>query len=467
VRFVERRKAVGCTQEELAALVGVDRSTVVRWERAETEPQPLHRPRLAEVLQVSAEELSGLLREVVEVPEGLGVGGLAGAVPLDFSGAAAPTVGIVEGFTAADVASRRQVLQQLGVLGGAVLLAPLRQWVAALPVGAGAPEVAAGEDVEELEQAVRLFRRWDAAGVGGLRRKALVGQLNAVTESLADVHAPAVRQRLFQVTAELAQLAGWMSYDEGLPGLAQRYYVLALHACREAGVAALGAKVIGDMTQLSTALGHFGDSLSLVRTGLYALPRGGSRLVRSELLGLEARACAQLDGRDASDAARSAEACVEVWQDAAGDPAPGWMHYMNQSEVDCLAANAFIDLALRADEAGRRRGFCGRAEHFALSARDHRAPGYDRSRILDEIRLARVRLAQREPAESAAVASAALCLAGQARSSVVCDWLIRHHRELCERHLGVGEVAAFHEQLREYLRRAAPAREAEVVERVG
>jgi len=466
VRFIERRKAVGCTQEELAALVGVDRSTVVRWEHVETEPQPLNRRGLAEALQVTAEELSDLLSAVADVPDKRDSYALVGSVPLDFSLTATHTVQIMEGFTAHDVATRRQMLQQLTVLTGATLRTPLRQWVAALPSAPAAPGVVGSEDVEELERAVGLFRRWDAAGVGGLRRKALVGQLNAITESLAEAQAPAVRQRLFQITAELAQLAGWMSYDEGLTGLAQRYYVLALHACREAGAAALGAKVIGDMTQLSTALGSYDDSLNLVRTGLYALPRHGNPLVRSELLGLEARAYAQLDGRDASDAARSAEACVEVWQEAPDDPTPDWMHYMNQSEVDCLAANAYIELALRAGDPGRRRRFCERAEHFALGARDHRASGYDRSRILDEIRLAKVRLAQREPAESAAVANAALSLADQARSSVVCDWLIRHHNELRTRHPDMVEVADFHEQLRDYLRRAAPAREAEVGGRV-
>jgi len=462
MRFIQRRKAVGHTQEELAALVGVDRSTVVRWEHVETEPQPVQRPKLAAVLQVTAEELGDLLSAVADVPSRRDGYALVGSVPLDFSLTAAHTVQVMEGFTAHDVATRRQVLQQLTVLSGAALLTPLRQWVAALPVVPAAPGAVASEDIDELERAVRLFRRWDATGVGGLRRKAVVGQLNAVTESLAEAQVPAVRQTLFQVTAELAQLAGWISYDQGLTGLAQRYYVLALHACREAGAAALGAKVIGDLTQLSTALGNYNDSLDLVRTGLYALPRHGSPLVRSELLGLEARAYAEFDSRFAADTARSAEACLEVWQEACDDPAPDWMHYMNQSEVDCLAANAYLVLALRAEDGGGRRRFAERAEHFTLSARTNRASGYDRSRILDEIRLAKVRLAQQEPIESAAVAVAALARADQTRSAVVCDWLIRYHKDLVMGYPDTAEVADFHEQLRDYLRRAAPAKEVEV-----
>lgn len=45
--FAQRRKAVGYSQEQLAERLGVERSTVVRWERGETEPQPWLRPRIA------------------------------------------------------------------------------------------------------------------------------------------------------------------------------------------------------------------------------------------------------------------------------------------------------------------------------------------------------------------------------------------------------------------------------------
>lgn len=65
-RFVQRRKAVGFSQEGLAERLGVDRSTVVRWEAGDTEPQPWLRPKLARVLQVSVEQLDQLLIEADE-----------------------------------------------------------------------------------------------------------------------------------------------------------------------------------------------------------------------------------------------------------------------------------------------------------------------------------------------------------------------------------------------------------------
>ena len=59
--LAQRRKALGLTQEELAALLGVERSTVVRWERGETQPLPWIRPKLAKTLHVSADRLEELL----------------------------------------------------------------------------------------------------------------------------------------------------------------------------------------------------------------------------------------------------------------------------------------------------------------------------------------------------------------------------------------------------------------------
>ncbi len=56
-----RRRSRGFTQEALAYAVGVDRSTVVRWEAGETEPQPWLRRKLMRSLAVSPDELESLL----------------------------------------------------------------------------------------------------------------------------------------------------------------------------------------------------------------------------------------------------------------------------------------------------------------------------------------------------------------------------------------------------------------------
>jgi len=51
-RLAQRRKALGLTQEGLAGLLNVERSTVLRWEHGECEPLPWIRPKLARALKV-------------------------------------------------------------------------------------------------------------------------------------------------------------------------------------------------------------------------------------------------------------------------------------------------------------------------------------------------------------------------------------------------------------------------------
>ncbi len=71
------RKTAGFTQEGLAERMGVDRSTVARWEAGESAPQPWLRPGLANLLGVSREGLAALLTREPAPVVALASGGLA------------------------------------------------------------------------------------------------------------------------------------------------------------------------------------------------------------------------------------------------------------------------------------------------------------------------------------------------------------------------------------------------------
>ena len=57
------RKAAGLSQERLAERMGVERSTVQRWEAGHSTPQPWHRPALASALGTSHDKLAELLAD--------------------------------------------------------------------------------------------------------------------------------------------------------------------------------------------------------------------------------------------------------------------------------------------------------------------------------------------------------------------------------------------------------------------
>ena len=71
--FARARKAAGYTQEGLAERLGVDRTTVARWESGEYEPQPWQRPRIADAFGLSLGEFNQVLDGVEATGHALGV----------------------------------------------------------------------------------------------------------------------------------------------------------------------------------------------------------------------------------------------------------------------------------------------------------------------------------------------------------------------------------------------------------
>lgn len=120
------------------------------------------------------------------------------------------------------------------------------------------------DEVEALERSVQVFRAWDAARGGGLQRKAVVGQLNEVGGLLTSRHNPAVEQRLWLVAANLAVLAGWMSHDVGLEPTAQKYFVIAAEAAKEAGDRPRAGEAISRAARQMVHLGRADDALDLM-----------------------------------------------------------------------------------------------------------------------------------------------------------------------------------------------------------
>jgi transcriptional regulator with XRE-family HTH domain len=277
-RLAARRRALGFTQESLAECLGVHPTTVRRWEsgRIDRGPQPWVRRKLAEHLQVSAEELEELLSD--------GHGLLSWVVADD-----------------EDDVNRRALLK---LLGGAALAAPFAGYLEHLRRGLdaalGAPTSAV--DIEEWEHTAFRY----ASEVGYLPYTqvfpALMADLAEVQTRLVHV-SDALRPRMAHVCGQLSALTAMALFQQGDPNSARRYWRTAVRAADQSGDPALQSLVRGrravyalyEEQPASSALELAGEAIGVAK----GVPCGGV----AEGMGARAQALALL-GRH--DEARSA-----------------------------------------------------------------------------------------------------------------------------------------------------------------
>jgi hypothetical protein len=283
--------------------------------------------------------------------------------------------------------------------------AALARWAAATDGTAvvprprdGGPKPADLEELRELDKTADAFRRWGHQYGGGMRRKAVVGQLNEMADLLAEYHPGPVHRRLFGVAARLALVAGHMSADGGRDWVAHWYFALALDAAREAGDDDLGARVVSALARQLVADGRAADAAGLLRHAPQALRRRGQGS-SALLTGCAAWALAFTSSYDS--VARALDRAATLAGGTTAHPLFG------PPEIAGTAGACCEVLALRGH--GPRSVRCANlaAEHIT-TALDSRESFYVRSRVLDLLGLANVRLAQGELEE--AIRTAALSL---------------------------------------------------------
>jgi hypothetical protein len=317
------------------------------------------------------------------------------------------------------------------------------------PDGAPRPEGVSETELELLETTTALFRRWDSQCGGGLRRKAVVGQLHEVTDLLQGTRHPApVTRRLYRITADLAALAGWMSYDIGLQPTAQKYFVLALHAAREAADRPLGAFVLSSMSRQMMHLGRPEDALELIHLAQYGSRGTATATTQAMLHALEARAHANLG--NVTRCHRAVKTAEDTFADAARAEDPVWMAFFTEAELAAEKAHSYRDLAY---VAGRSPTYAGLAEEpmaraVELSALD---TVHQRAYALNLVGMASVHLLRQRPEEAAALTTRAVEAARSVRSERV-NTRIRKTARAALREFGdVPEVAELTEVLAERL----------------
>ncbi|MDT0306883.1 hypothetical protein RM780_07890 [Streptomyces sp. DSM 44917] len=234
-------------------------------------------------------------------------------------------------------------------------------------------------EVEQLEEIARLMRQWDRQHGGGLRRRAVVGQLAEVADALREHQAEDIERRLYCVMADLAGTAAGMAWDSGMHRTAQDYYRLALRAAHAGEDRAFGANILAAMARqmLYRDQDRPQDALELVR-----LAQTGSRgvagpRVRAMLLTREAWAYASCGRYGAFR--RATDEAAEALADARDGEEPYWIDYFGAAELAGVTGARLLDMA-RAGDAGR---YAEAAAEKIRTAVEARGPKAARSHALD------------------------------------------------------------------------------------
>lgn len=405
--------------------VSTDTSRVRRWLDGEQPREPIPRI-LSELFSerfgcvVPVEDLG--LRCAHQPPAG-------GDVDLPWAGP--QTVQLINEFSRSDLMlGRRGFLgASLALSAGPALLEPMQRWLLpSQPAGHAAPAVPPSRDsggrpsrlseqeLDLLESTAVMFREWDNQCGGGLRRKAVVGQLHEVTDLLQEAHPECVARRLYRITADLAALAGWMSYDVGLQPTAQKYLVLALHAAREAGDRPLGAFILSSMSRQMIHLERPDDALELIHLAQYGSRESAGATTQAMLHALEARAYANMG--QVNKCHRAVRLAEDAFADARPGEDPPWISFFNAAELHAENAHSYRDLAY---VAGRSPTYAALAHpEMALAVegfRDDRV--HQRAYALNLVGMASVHLLMREPEEAADFTDRAITVATHVRSERV------------------------------------------------
>jgi hypothetical protein len=353
------------------------------------------------------------------------------------------TIDVIAELGRADV-KRRSIVAAPFVL--AALGAPSRDWLLGqlgqMATDRGARKIGLRQ-VAGIRDMFALFQEMDVMRGGGHARTALAEYLNSyVIPLLKRDHEGQVQRAVQEAAAEQAYLLGWMAYDDGEHGLAQRYLIQALALAQSSGSAALGAHVLASMSDQANLLGHPREALMLARAGRSGITEADSPACFADLHILEARALAALgDSRGASSSVAEAE---RVFGRVVHENEPEWARFIDAPYLFGEAAHCFRDL-----------GSVSEIERFAgESARAAQQQGRARRGALSTAALAAGDLYRRDVEGAASKSLQVVELAASVNSSR-CVETVRDLQRRLKPYAALDSVARFNDRARDALGLAA------------
>jgi len=263
-------------------------------------------------------------------------------------------------------------------------------------------------DVGRLEAATREFRALDYRHGGGSCRDAVQLLLPYAELMLFGVVPEKVAPLLCTAVADLHNLSGWVSFDEGRPGVALAAFGRALELAGIAGNDDLAANVHYRIGRLHLHYDAVDEAANQFGRGRAAAGRTNSMLARAILSAN--LAWAQAKRGDAAASLALLHAARDEFA-AAADPAPPWSAFFGTTDLAAMIGTVHVELAQSVDV---RYG--SSAIDSLTTAIAGYGPAMTRSRSLTQIWLATGLALAGDLVRAARIGGAAIEVATQLRS---------------------------------------------------
>ncbi|MGP4029702.1 hypothetical protein [Actinomadura sp. 3N407] len=235
-------------------------------------------------------------------------------------------------------------------LSGAAVTASAWEWMDAPAPTTIARRAAAGgrvsaETLTVIDIIVAAAQQMDdqhgAAGAGFVS-----DQFSCVSRLLRQAsYDTATGRRLCGALAQLAQTAGFMTYETLHDGAAQRWYLTALHAAHCAGDHALAASILALMSnQQADIAGQTGQALQLSAAAQEAATRAPAAV---QALIAARSSLAYAAAGDLSGFQRTRDQGLQALEiaDSHRDQTPRWARYITRTELDAITGRGMVTLA--------------------------------------------------------------------------------------------------------------------------
>jgi len=338
--LAEVMRAAGVSNKALGRAVESDHTAVSRW-LSGVQPRPATAQRIASFL-------SARLGRQVELAEiGMAVSeALSPSLGIAYPDAVSESIDTLGKLWVADLDELRQIVNAPAD-GHAWSEASLGWLVRSDEVEAFISNSGGGRvgttDVGMIETTATLFSDLDNRFGGGHGRRALVQYLRTdAKRMLSGSYTESTGRALCVAVSEATLLAAWMSYDAGIHGLAQRYFIQALRLAQAAQDDLLAGSILDAMSHQATFLGRFREAANLARAARTGTRGKATNTLTAHFHAMEARALAV--GGDASGAEKALGQAVRVFERRKPGDDPEWISYFDDAELSAEFSHCFRDL---------------------------------------------------------------------------------------------------------------------------